>query len=446
MREFEIVIIGGGPAGYQAALEFGGAGIDILLIDKRKENIGGTCLNVGCIPAKSYIEASTMLTKIPHIKELGIDLELHGFDIKKLQKKTIALQNEIRSGVLWMLEKANVQTLFGKCSFVDENTITVDGEEIHFKKIIIATGSKPRQLPQLPLDSKYILSSSDIFELQKLPSSITIVGSGAIACEMVSFFSAFDIDITLISRSKRILSNLDEDISKALTRVFKKNNINIITSTNVKSYSLEDGNVVLVLDSKETIKSELVLSVVGREPNSDELHLQNANISIDKKGFIEVTKSFETSQQNIFAIGDCIDTPAFAHTAHTEAEIVAQNIINNETKTNTHISPSTIFTYPQIATCGLSQNDAQKKGIDIETKKAYFKANSKTKILGNDAGFAKVILSKEDGVILGASIIGVEATEIIHEIVFAIEKKFTLDELQDVIHAHPTVAEIITYL
>jgi len=447
MKEYEVVVIGGGPAGYQAALELGKAGVKTLLIERSKERVGGTCLNVGCIPTKNYLHSASFVSKIPYFEQNGISLDFKGLDLEQLKAKTTALITEIRTGVLWMLEQSHVELLYGDASFMDVRTVSVDGEIISFKKCIIATGSKTRELPELPLDSKFIISSSDVFELSALPKSIAIIGTGPIGCEFTTFFSSLGVKVTLIGRSPRLLLSEDENVSKALLRAFKKSNISVITSTTISKVKLfEDGVELFFNESQESITCELVLSATGRIPNTQGLNLKKANIRLDEKGFIEISPWFVTSQENIYALGDSINTPAFAHTAYAEAKVLAKNIINNESNTNTHVTPSTIFTNPQIASCGLREKDAKEQGLDYEVKKAYFKVNAKAKILGDDAGFIKTIVSNKNGVIVGATIIGVEATEIIHELTLAVEKKLTITELREIIHAHPTVSEIITYL
>ena len=447
MKEVEVVVIGGGPAGYQAALELGKVGVKTLLIEKSKERVGGTCLNVGCIPTKNYLHSASFVSKLPYYMQCGLNFDFNGLNLEQLKTKTTALITEIRTGVLWMLEQSHVELLYGSASFVDEKTVAVDGEQITFKKCIIATGSKTRELPELPLDSKFIISSSDVFELNTLPKSIAIIGTGPIGCEFATFFSSFGVEVTLIGRGSQLLSGEDEDVSKALLRAFKKSNINVMTSATIAKAELSENGVELFFnETQESITCELVLSATGRIPNTGGLNIENTHVKLDEKGFIEVSPSFVTSQENIYAFGDSIDTPAFAHTAYAEAKIAAHNIVNSESKTNTHVTPSTIFTNPQIASCGLSEKDAKAQGLDYEVKKAYFKVNAKAKILGDDAGFAKAIVDAKSGMILGATIIGVEATEIIHELVFAVEKKLIITELRETIHAHPTVAEIITYL
>ncbi|MEA3288682.1 MAG: NAD(P)/FAD-dependent oxidoreductase, partial [Campylobacterota bacterium] len=234
MKHYEAVVIGAGPAGYEAALNIASNGLKTLLIEKTKENIGGTCLNEGCIPTKQYLEVSSHIANLSFLKELGVDMELKSFDIKQLQKRTKELKDEIRSGVLWLLEQAKVDILYGSAKFIDENTIEVNGETISFDKLLIATGSIVKELESIPFDGDKIISSKDIFTLDKLPKSITILGSGAIGCEAASFFNGCGLDVTLISKGNRILAKEDDDISKALQRSFKRKGIDIVLNTNIK--------------------------------------------------------------------------------------------------------------------------------------------------------------------------------------------------------------------
>ena len=448
MNHFDAVVIGAGPGGYESAIQLGRAGLKTLLIDKSKERIGGTCLNEGCISTKNYLESAGYASKASYFQECGLDVLINGFELVRLREKTVALKNELRSGVVWQLDQAGVEMMYGFASFVDEHTLDVSGEVISFDKCIIATGAKVREIPVLPLDGKKIVSSSDLFELDSLPKSIAIVGGGAIGCEFATFFSAFGVDVTLIARGSQLLGTEDEDVAKVLVRAYKKNGIKVMTSTAVQKAKVTNHGVELdvVGELEEKIKCELVLCAIGRDPNTEDLCLEKANVQRDIKGFITATGTFQTTQKHIYAIGDCIDTPAYAHTAYAEAKIAAYNIINDGDTVNTHITPFTTFANPQIASCGLRVKEAKEQGIDIEVKKSFFKINAKAKINGDDSGFVKIIITPHSGIILGASIIGVEATEVIHEFVIAVEKKLTVGELTSMIHVHPSVSEIIRYL
>lgn len=448
MRAFDAVVIGGGPGGYEAALELARGGLKTLLVERSKEHIGGTCLNEGCIPTKNYLQSAEYASKVPYFKECGLDLQYNGLDVRQLAQKTTDLKNEIRSGVVWLLDQAGVESLYGEASFVDSHTIEAAGERIGFEHCIIATGSKSRESEELPVDGKRILSSKEVFALQSLPKSIVIVGGGPIGCEFATFFNAFGTEVTMIVRGERLVPGEDEDVSKALLRSFKKAGIRVLLSSRVLNTEADAQGVTMSVEGEnaEQIRSEIVLSAIGRIPQTAGLFPEKAGVVLNAKGFVGVNASLQTSQPHIYAAGDCIDTPAFAHTAYAEAKVAAHNILSDEASINSHITPRTIFSHPQCASCGLSEAEAAKQGIEVEVKKALFKVNAKSKIMGDDSGFAKILVSRESGLIVGAVVIGNEATEIIHELVVAIEKKIPAAELTSMIHAHPTVSEIVRYL
>jgi len=448
MKSYDTVVVGAGPGGYEAALELAKEGVKPLLIDRSKERLGGTCLNEGCTPAKNYIESADYAMRVPHFRANGLGLGFTGLDLAELRRRTFELVDEIRSGVSWLLDQAGVELLYGEARFLESHTLEVDGETITFEKCIIATGSQLREVPQLPIDGSRIISSKELFELEKLPASVAIVGGGPIGCEFASFFAAFGVQVTLIVRGPRLLSNEDEELSKALMRAFKKRNIRILTSSTVQSAEVGEEEVTLQLEgeSSGTLRCEVVLCAAGRLPNTGDLGLEKAGVELSKKGFVSVDAAFRSSQPHIYALGDCIDTPAYAHTAYAEARIVARNIATGEAGENSRFSPSAIFTHPAVASCGLQESQAKQRGLDIEVKKAYFKANAKAKIKGDDAGFAKIVVDAGSGRILGAALIGAEATEIIHELLLAVEREMTTQELRSHIHAHPTVSEILTHL
>ncbi len=448
MKQYEAVVIGAGPGGYEAALELAKAGVKTLLIDRSKERIGGVCLNEGCIPTKAYLQSAEYISEASYFNTCGVELDIKGVQIDRLEEKTRSLIDEIRSGVIWMLDQAGVELLFGSARFLDAGSIEVSGERIGFEKCIVATGSRVRELPLLPLDGKRIISSREVFELGSLPASITIVGGGPIGCELATFFSAFGTEVTLIGRSAQLLPSEDEDVAKALLRAFKKRHINVLTGTSVKKAEVKEDGVKLLIEggTQERMRAELVLCATGRTPYTEGLKLENAGIRRDEKGFVSVNASFQTAQKHIYAVGDCIDTPAFAHTAYVEARTAVRNITGGGRAVNDHITPVVTFSHPVVASCGLREKEANDQGRAIEVKKAFFKVNAKAKILGDDSGFAKMIVCAESGVILGASVVGVEAMEVIHELMLAIEKKLTAKELTEMIHVHPTVSEIIRYL
>ena len=268
MKQYEAVVIGAGPGGYEAAVELGKAGIKTLLIEKTKERIGGVCLNEGCIPTKNYLQSAQYVHKVSHFKECGIEMEIKGLDIGKLAETTDHLKNELRSGVIWLLEQAGVEILYGTATFVDAHTIDVSGEKIGFEKAIIATGAQVREASVLSIDGKRILSSRDVFELRTLPKSIAIVGGGAIGCEFATFFSTFGVEVTLIARGDQLLSGEDEDVAKTLLRAFKKSNINVRLSTSIVKANVHESDVELVIkgEIEESLRCERILCAIGRDP------------------------------------------------------------------------------------------------------------------------------------------------------------------------------------
>lgn len=448
MKHFQAVVIGAGPAGYEAALELAKSGVQTLLIEQSKEQIGGVCLNEGCIPTKNYLQSADFVSKIAHFSSCGLSVDFKGMDLKQLYDKTLLLKNELRMGVMWLLEQSGVEIVYAKASFADSNHLNILEETISFDKCVIATGSDVMQISELPLDAKRIISSREVFELKTLPSSIVIVGGGPIGCEFATFFSAFGVEVTMVVRGSQLLSGEDDDVSKALLRSFKKRSINVLTSTVVLNAQVNESGVKLLVksDIEQQIECEMVLCAAGRVPRTEALELEKAGVKRDVKGFVEINEAFQTSQKHIYAAGDCINTPGYAHTAYTEAKIAAHNIVTGESAANIHITPSTIFSNPQIASCGLNEKEAAKQGLSIDVKKAFFKTNAKAKILGDDSGFSKIIVCAQSNIVLGASVVGVEATEIIHEFVAAVEKKLTAKEFTGMIYAHPTLSEIVHYL
>ncbi|MHC3994804.1 dihydrolipoyl dehydrogenase family protein [Thiomicrolovo sp. ZZH C-3] len=445
MKTYDTVVIGAGPGGYEAALELGRAGIATLLIEEQKVRIGGTCLNEGCIPAKQYLEAADFASKAAFFRELDVVETTTALALGRLKAKTVALRDEIRSGMVWMLDRAGVELMYGRAAFTDAHTLEVDGEPVAFEHCIIATGSEVRQIPALPADGKRIITSREVFDLERLPASVAIVGGGPIACEFATFFSAFGTDVTLIIRGTQLLSAEDEDVSKALMRAFRQRGITIITGAAPEKAEADGTGVQLHLGGQEPLACDLVLSAIGRTPRTGTLMLENAGVNCDGKGFIDVNPMFRSSAPHIYAVGDCIATQADAHTASAEGRIAAKNIAGS-TLNNQHLSPSATFSEPAVARCGMTERKALEQGRDVVIKKAYFKANAKAKIMGNDAGFAKLVVDAATGTILGAAIVGIGAAEVIHLPAMAVELERTADELKSMIRIHPTLSEIVTAL
>ena len=446
---YDIIVIGAGPAGYEVATLLGASGKSVCIVDKDESRIGGTCLNEGCIPAKNFLETASYIKKSAYFKTTGVNFTLDSFDINALKKNTSCLIQDLKSGILGKLKKTKVDIKYGTASFIDETSIKIHGENeeiISANKIIIASGSKHKDHPLMNLHEDKILSSKEVFNLNEIPKSLLIIGGGAIGCEFASFFSSLGTKVEIAEFTPRLVPIEDEDIARTLKRELEKQGIKIYLNANVNSYDIKENEVSLSMEINKKIHDksyEKVLISIGRSPNTNDLNLEKANIS-NTRGFIDVNSSLQsTNNKNVYAIGDVINTPALAHTAYYEAKRLVRIILEQEILKADAIFPSVTFCTPQIASIGKSEKVLKEDKVDFKIKKLFFKVNGKAKIKGDDSGFVKILYENETGLILGSSIIGNEATELIHQFLIAINANLCLKDLEDMIFAHPTLSETI---
>ncbi|MEA2017080.1 MAG: dihydrolipoyl dehydrogenase [Campylobacterota bacterium] len=441
---YDIIVIGAGPAGYEVATLLAQGGKNVCIIEKDENRVGGTCLNEGCVPAKNFLESATYIKKSTYFKTCGVDMSLNSFDIEQLKNNTNKLICELRSGILGKLKKSKVTIKYGTASFIDKNSVEIDNEVIKADKIIIASGSSHKNHPLIDLSEDKIISSKEVFSLSSIPKSILIIGGGAIGCEFATFFNAFDCKVELAEFTPKLVPIEDDDVSRTLKRELEKSGIKVYLNANVTSYEVLDDGVNVDIDlgkKKEVKKYDKVLISIGRVPNSLSLNLNNANIE-NSNGFITVNSNLQSiSNKNIYAIGDVIQSPALAHVAYYEAKRVAQIILEEDVMSEKTIFPSVTFCSPQVASIGQSEKELKNNNIEFKTKKIFFKSNGKAKIKGDDSGFIKVIYDIDSELILGASIIGNEATELIHQFLILINTKSTLKDISKMIFAHPTLSE-----
>jgi dihydrolipoamide dehydrogenase len=443
--KFDIVVIGGGPAGERCSAALAKAGKKVCLIEKNENHIGGTCLNEGCIPAKLYLESVSYLGKRAYLQSCGLNMQEVSFDMPTLKNKKEEMLGQIRKGAISNIKRAGVVSVFGEASFVDENSIIVNEQTITADKFVIATGSIHRPHPLLEVDKKQIISSDEVFELEKIPSSILIIGGGAIGCEFATFFNSLGSSVHIAEFTPNLVPAEDEDVAKTLKRELERKGIKVTLSANVTSYTKNENSVSIKMDTPkgEVEESyELILVSIGRAPNTANLGLEKAKVK-SERGFITVDENLKTSNPNIYALGDVIPTPALAHVAYNEAKVVANNILNEKQIQPSKIIPFVTFCHPQVASVGLNEKTLKKQGTDYEVIKSFFKSSAKAKIKGDDGGFIKLLCEKRSGVILGCAMIGNDTTELIHEILIAINAKLTKDDLKDMIFAHPTLSESI---
>lgn len=442
---YDVVIIGGGPGGYVGAIRAAQNGLKVAIVELRKF-LGGTCLNVGCIPSKSLLHSTEQFAFIrDHGAEHGIECGKLSFDFSRLMKRKEEVITSLASGIDALMGKNKITRYFGRGKVISPNEIEItDGkkvEKISTKNIILATGSEPIQLPFLPFDEKQVVSSTGALSLTKVPKKMVVIGGGVIGLELASVYNRLGTDVTIVEMLDQICAGMDQTICKEMLRIMKKQGLKFLLSTQVKEAKKDKNGVTLALSSGESIQGDVVLVAVGRKPYSEGLGLESIGVARDKRGRVYVDGQFRTTIMNIFAIGDLIDGPMLAHKASEEGVVVADIIAGKEGHVNYMAVPNVIYTHPEAAGVGLTEAQANEMGLEIRTGNFSFKGNSRARAIGSDDGFVKVIEEKSSGRLVGMHIVGVGAGELIAEGMLAIEKKATVEELGMVPQAHPTLSE-----
>lgn len=454
----EICIIGGGPGGYVAAVRASQLGNKVTLIEK--EELGGTCLNWGCIPSKIMKASSELFEKTNEFSEFGIELSAPvQFNMPKLQEKKKKIISTQIKGIDSILAHNNVTIIKGTAQIRSQNEVLVksfDNTEavISFDKLIIACGTKIKELKGLEFDHENILSSDDLLSLNYIPKSIAIIGGGIIGCEFASILQGLGSQVYLIEAQDRLLpiENIDKDISKALQREYKKKKIKIFTDSFASVKESNQEGFTLEITPKDQKKKTTLISChkiavcTGRIPDTKTLGLDNLEIKTNEAGWIKVDKNYETSTKNIYAIGDILgpDYSMLAHTASFEGRICAEKISgNNFTELDYEKIPGAVFTTPEIGCIGLTEEMAQQKGHEVLKEKVLFRTSGKAHAIGEIAGEASIIADKNTKVILGIHIIGPHASDLLGEASLAVQQEISTTQLSNTVHAHPTLSELI---
>lgn len=444
MPKYDLAILGGGPGGYVAAIRAAQLGLKTCLIEKGL--VGGTCLNRGCIPAKALLHAADLLQKARESGRFGITVRNPGFSFRKVMDRKAEVVKGLREGVELLLKNWHVDILRGVGKFSSRNTIQVDGPEgavtIKSGKTIIATGSEPLSLPAIPLDGKTFLSSTDALVQKKLPESLLIVGGGYVGCEFATFFSVFGVEVTILEMTDQLLPGLDPLAVRTLQRHMERQGVKIHLKSKVARASEEDGRAVCELTSGDKLSAEKALVAVGRKLNSDGIGLEEIGVETDG-GAIVVDEYMQTSLAGTYAVGDVVNKGLLAHVAHHQGTVAADNAAGGNSRMNYAVTPYCIYTSPEVAVVGLSPADARRQGREVVVGKFPFAALGKAVISGDTEGFAQVVADAGTGEILGAQIVGVDATNLIAEVVALMKSEATLDELCGAIHPHPTLPEAI---
>ena len=441
----KIAVLGAGPGGYVAAIKAAQLGASVTVIEDTE--VGGTCLNRGCIPTKALIASAEVLDKAKNIHDFGI--ELNGDVIPNIQK-ILERKNKIVNiqvkGIRGLFKSWGIKILDGKGFIVSTNKITValkDGgaEEVETDKIIIATGSRPAQIPIFPFDGEKILSSDDALNLNNIPRSLLIIGAGVIGCEFAFIYREFGSEVTMVEMMPRAVSTEDEEISEILEKELKKKKIKLITNIKVEKVEVKESSVQAFLSDGRAIEAEKVLVSIGRAINSKDIGLENIGVKTGQRGEIIVNDKMETSIKGVYAVGDVTGGIMLAHMASKEGMIAAENAVGGDAVINRSVVPAANFTSPEIASVGLGEKQALDKGYRIKIGRFQFRALGKAHAMGEISGLIKIIADEQNDKILGAHIIGPHASDLIHEIALAVNKGLTVKDIADTIHAHPTLSE-----
>ncbi len=460
----KIVVIGGGPGGYVAALRAATLGADVTLIEK--ENLGGTCLNWGCIPSKIMKHTADILQHAQNASDFGIQIDGPVLpDMAGLMARKNKILTSQRAGIAGLLKARKVDVIHGCARITGRGAVAVTAQDgtaktLNWDKLIIATGTRPMNVPDFLFDGKKVLSSNDILVLDHLPESMTIVGGGVIGCEFAGIFKALGTQVTIVEAMSRLLPlpSVDTAMSRLLLREMKKQKISVFCDTVVTACDTSGSGCRISLakspftdnpkakDPKtDTLSSDLMAVCIGRTPLSTDLGLDTIGLDTVGPGWIDVNDRMETAVENVYAIGDILGPSRvmLAHVASHEGLVAAGNAMGENETMGYDAVPGAIFTMPEIGTVGLSEDDARKKGLDVDTASVNFRVLGKAHAIDEIAGEAKMIVDKSSGRVLGMHLIGPHATDLIAEATLAIEKGLTATDIAHTIHAHPTLAEIM---
>ncbi|MBI2134954.1 dihydrolipoyl dehydrogenase [Candidatus Woesearchaeota archaeon] len=440
----DVVVIGAGPGGYVAAIRSAQLGKKTVLIEK-DDRLGGICLNYGCIPSKAMIYASDFLSRIKNASGMGIKAENVSMDFQQMQRWKDGIIEKLNRGIETLCKGNNVGVLNGTAAFESSSRLRINNENdvsyIDFEKAIIATGSKPIELPNIKFDNETIISSTEALYLKEAPKDLVVIGGGYIGLELGTVYAKLGSRVSVIEMAGQLLPGLDKSVVDVVHKKLEKLGVKIHLST--KADKSENSKIIASSKEKGTfsIEADKILVAVGRYPNTKNLGLEKTKVKLDNQGFINVNESLMTDDKNIYAIGDVSIGPMLAHKASYQGKFVAEIIAGSKERYEDSVVPSVIFTDPEIATVGMSEKDAESNGIKAKVGKFPFSVSSRAMTKSEAEGFVKVIADEKDGRILGVEIVGAEASDLISEASLAIKMKATLEDLSLTIHPHPTLSE-----
>ena len=441
---FDVAVLGGGPGGYPAAIRCAQSGKRVCIIEKKE--LGGTCLNRGCIPSKILIANAEVLTRAQAAAEFGVLVGDVSFDYGKMVDRKEQIVSKTRRGLEGLIKENKIEVIRGFGKLVSSTEIQVSSDDntssiVRADKIIIATGSEPKMINAFPFDYEKIHDSTSLLELRTLPESLVIIGGGIIGCEFASLYSALGVKVSIVEMMASILPMESQNVSSFLMKSFKKKGIGIYTNAVVQSVKRQDDRVIVDLAGQGTLEADIALVAVGRSLNVKGIGLEDVGVDVSENGIVIVDEKMETSVPGVYAIGDIASKWWLAHVASHQGIVAAKNACGMEAHMNYNAVPSVIFTDPEIGTVGLSLEAASKQGFAATVGAFPFQALGKSQATAQTEGFAQIVVDRYTGQILGAQVVGHEASSLVAEMAVAVANELTVESIAETIHAHPTIAE-----
>ena len=450
-KEFDVCVIGSGPGGYVAAIRASQLGFSTAIIEKR--HLGGVCLNIGCIPTKALLRSAEVLESIQHASDYGIEVSGSKADFGGMVKRSRGVANKMSKGVQFLMKANKIQVFMGTGVFASKNELQVqdesgkETERIKAKHFIIATGARPRVLPNLSIDGKMIIDSEAAMTMEKQPKKMVIVGAGAIGVEFAYFYHTIGTEVTLVELQKNLVPVEDADVGRELGKIYKKKGINILTESTVESVTKKGKGLEVTINTKkgeQIVEADVVLSAVGVTGNVEGLGLEEIGVKIERGAIVVDRSTYSTGVEGIYAVGDIIGAPWLAHKASHEAIVLVEQLAGKNPKAiNYENIPGCTYCEPQVASVGMTEAAAKEAGYEVKVGKFPLSASGKATALGHEEGFVKVIFDAKYGEWLGCHMIGFGVTEMIAEAVVARDLETTGHEIISAVHPHPTLSEAV---
>ncbi len=450
---FDLVVIGAGPGGYHAAIRGAQLGLSVAVVEKDDGSgiggLGGVCLNWGCIPSKSLLKNAEVVNHLSHAKDWGIEVSEWSASMSKAVDRSRDVSKALTSGIGYLFKKNKITLFQGKATLISSSQIAVEGSDtLTAKNIVIATGARARSLPGLEIDGENIITSRHALELREQPEAVAVIGASAIGCEFAYYFNSYGVNVKMFEMLDHLVPREDEEVSVELERQFSKQGIEFVVSASVSGVDKRGGRLVVqyeVSGEKQEYICDKVLLGVGVQPNTDDIGLENVGVNTVGSGFIEVDGNMRTNVSGVYAVGDVNGKLMLAHVAFDQGVVAAETIVGHETQPIEDYTnmPRCTYAQPQIASIGLTEAQARENGVNLKVGKVPFQVAGKSVAIGEPQGFAKVLIDHDTGEVIGAHIIGPEATELIAEVGMLQLLEGTNLELHRMTHAHPTLSEAV---